>query len=35
VKEEVLFVIALVSDISYGWEIINDYVGKMQKRITE
>lgn len=33
IKEEVLITIATISDISYAWEIINEYVGSMQKRI--
>ncbi|KAL0488232.1 WASH complex subunit strumpellin [Acrasis kona] len=33
IKEEVLVNIATISDVSYAWEIINDYVGSMQKRI--
>jgi WASH complex subunit strumpellin len=33
IKEEVLVNIATISDISYAWEVINDYVDSMQKRI--
>ncbi len=33
IKEEVLVNIGTISDISYAWEIINDYVDSMQKRI--
>ncbi len=33
IKEEVLAIIDVVADISYGWEIINDYVRLMQARI--
>jgi WASH complex subunit strumpellin len=33
IKEEVQETIAIISDISYGWELINDYVPLMQERI--
>jgi WASH complex subunit strumpellin len=31
VKEEVLSTIALVSDLSYAWHVVNDYVPRMQE----
>lgn len=33
IKEAVMVTIATISDVSYAWEIINDYVDSMQKRI--
>jgi WASH complex subunit strumpellin len=33
IKEEIQETIAIISDISYAWEIINDYVSLMQVRI--
>lgn len=33
IKEEVLVTLALISDLSYAWQIINDYVKLMQARI--
>lgn len=33
IKEEILVIIGLVSDLSYAWDIVNDYVKLMQARI--
>jgi WASH complex subunit strumpellin len=33
IKESVLVSIATISDVSYSWEIVNDYVDSMQARI--
>jgi WASH complex subunit strumpellin len=33
VKEEVLVVVGLAGDLSYAWQIINDYVPSMQATI--
>ena len=33
VKDDVMITISTISDISYAWEIINDYVDSMQSKI--
>lgn len=33
IKEDVMATISTISDISYAWEIINDYISSMQSRI--
>lgn len=31
VKEEIMITVSVVSDISYAWEIIDNYVGYVQE----
>lgn len=33
IKEEILITISLVADMSYAWQLINNYVDLMQGRI--
>lgn len=33
VKEEIMYTVSLVADISYAWDIIRTYVGYMQDGI--
>lgn len=33
VKEEIMVTLSIVADISYGWDIINNYVDLMQEGI--
>jgi WASH complex subunit strumpellin len=33
IKEEILIIISLAADMSYAWQVINDYVDLMQGRI--